>query len=482
MRTDRSSVVMTLLCPGASVKTEAKAFGVAIALLIISGEFTFRSRSAALALSGNADSQILIELLISAAIGGWLIIRRIMGQAAGSRTLIPYRRLARTSPLRVFRFIALFAVVSSFWSTTTIAPVRAFQLVVVVELFADAVMSLRSNRAALHSLFTALARTLIWAVVIAGVITLVGPGFSPYFPTYNGPSRLRLLAMHPIATADLFAFVALLVAAPLWRLTAERPERLGRRRGSWRRVASCLALVVLMIMTLERTSAVAGLVALAVLLFITLEWGIFRLLALAFVAAVLAAAPILGSGFLSFAARGETSTGITSLSGRNQIFDLARQLFWERPFTGWGYNAGRSIFLPTIPWAGESHNVIVEIAVSGGMVALCSYAALLGLWVRQAVRALRVPGAPRQAAALSVALVVLVSIVGIGSDSFAGPPKLLVIALGFALMLADLAVELSEPTPGTHAAQTFSGDAPATLGRRPSCSESGMPATTAQLR
>jgi O-antigen ligase len=441
-RTVRRSLTMTLLCPGADPLVEGRAFGFAVAALIMAGEFTFRARSASLALSGSADSQILVEIFVSAVVGGWLIARRLMGQFAARNSLVPYRRLDRRSPLRVLRFIAAFAVVSSFWSTTAIAPVRAIQLVIVVELLADAAMSVAGDTPALRALFRALATSMFIGVVAAAVIT-VGPGFTPFYPTYNGPSRLRLLAMHPIATADLLAFVALLLAAPLWRLDTLRAWSLRATRSRRARAIGVALLATTMVFTLERGSTSAGLLALGVLLLLNVPWYRFRLVLLALASAALGVAVVIGSVITSVASRGQTSSGITSLSGRNQIFDLATHLFWARPYAGWGYNAGRSIFLPTIPWAGESHNVIVEIAVSSGIVGLVAYTWLFSLWHRQAAFALATPGAPREVASLSVALVVLIAVVGIGSDSFAGPPKLLVISLALAMMLSDAAVAIA---------------------------------------
>ena len=441
---------MTLLSPGTDPVAEARAFGIAIALLIMAGEFTFRSRDPSLALSGSADSQIVIELAISAAVGGWLLARRLMVHLAPGRSLLAFRRVPPGSPLRVMRFIAIFAVISSFWSTTSIAPVRAIQLVIVVELFADASMSLNGNRRALRAFFASLAVTMIIGVSLAALITAGYPGFNPFYPTYNGPSRLRLLSMHPIATADLLGFVALLMIAPLWRLDV--PDNPADRTGGrtfpvWLRVLGVAGITTAIVLSLERSSTAAGLLAMATLLMLNTSWYRVRLFLLAFASAGLIVATLVGSVITSFASRGETSTGITSLSGRSQIFDLATHLFWLRPYTGWGYNAGRSIFLPTIPWAGESHNVVVEIVVSAGLVGVVSYAVLFHRWYRQVAIALRAGDAARRIATLSTALIVLIGVIGVGSDSFAGPPKLLVISLALAMMLSDAAISVRTPEP-----------------------------------
>jgi hypothetical protein len=87
--------------------------------------------------------------------------------------------------------------------------------------------------------------------------------------------------------------------------------------------------------------------------------------------------------------------------------------------------------------------VIVEIAVSGGLLALIGYSVLFYLWFQMVRHGLRTPGVVRRLSSMSIALIVLVVVIGVGSDSFAGPPKLLVISLGLALMQAELAAGLT---------------------------------------
>jgi O-antigen ligase len=439
----RRSVPARLLAAGSAPISEARALAVAVAALIISGEFTFRARDPSLALSGSADTQVVFALGISVIVGAWILTRRIWVQLVDARSGLAFQRLDPRSPLRVLRFLALVAVVSAFWSPTSIAVVRAVQFVVVVEVMAESVMTCRGNRRAIAAFQAALARVLVVGVALAAVITVAVPGFNPYFPTYHGPTRLRLLAMHPIATANLLAVVALLLLSPLLDLFRARDSTAPGTVGAAWRLAGCGVVVAAMVRTFERGSTLAGLLALLALVLLNsvprrLQWILFWA-----VSTVIVMLTVFGSVIGFFVARGQTASSLASLSGRTQIFSEAARLFWLRPFTGWGYDAGRSIFLPTIPWAGESHNVLVEIAVSGGLLGLFAYALLFAWWFRMVRVGLRGVGLGHRLASLSIALTILIAVVGVGSDSFAGPPKLLVISLGLALMYAELAAGLA---------------------------------------
>jgi O-antigen ligase len=444
----RRSVPARLLAAGSAPITEARGLAVAVAALIISAEFTFRARDPSLALSGSADTQVVFALATSAVVGAWILTRRVWVQLVDARSGLAYQRLDPRSPLRVLRFLALVAVVSAFWSPTSIAVVRAVQFVVVVEVMAESVMICRGNRRAIAAFQAALAGVLAVAVALAAVITAAMPGFNPFFPTYNGPSRLRLLAMHPIATANLLAVVALLLLSPLPdRFRARHSTAAGTVRAAWC-LAGCGIVVAAMVRTFERGSTLAGLLALLALVLLNSAPRRSQWILLWAVSTVIGILTVLGSAIGSFVARGQTASSLASLSGRNEIFSEAARLFWLRPFTGWGYDAGRSIFLPTIPWAGESHNVLVEIAVSTGLLGLFAYSLLFARWFRMARVGLRGVGHPL--ASLSIALTILIAVVGVGSDSFAGPPKLLVISLGLALVYAELAAGLASEAVSGH--------------------------------
>lgn len=442
-RASRRPLLARLLVAGSAPTTEARALGVAVAALIISGEFTFRVRDPSLALSGSVDSQVVLALGISVIVGAWILTRRVWPQLADVGSGLAYRRLDPRSPLRVLRFLTLLALVSAFWSPTSIAVVRAVQFVVVVEVMAESVMTCRGNHRAIAAFQATLTRVLAVGVALAAVITVVVPGFNPYFPTYHGPSRLRLLSMHPIATANVLAVVAVFLLSPLLdRFRARVSAPTGKVSAAWG-WAACGVVVAGMFRTYERGSTLAGLLALLALVLMNsvarrLQWMVFWV-----VSGVLVIVTAFGSALGSFVERGQTSDQVASLSGRSEIFAEATRLFWLRPFTGWGYDAGRSIFLPTIPWAGESHNVLVEIAVSSGLLGFFAYSLLFVWWFRMARAGLRGVGLGHRLASLSIALTILITVIGVGSDSFAGPPKLLVISLGLALVYSELAAGLA---------------------------------------
>lgn len=437
-QTRSTSTLATLLSPGAAPINEAKALGIAAALLIVAGEFTFRTRDAGLALSGAVDSQILVALAISALVAGVLLVRRVNTQLTGRRSGRAFLRLHPRSPIRVLRILAVTAIISSTWSPTSIALVRAIQLLIVVELMAEIVLTCRDDRAATAAFHATFARVLFVAVASAAALSFLTPVFHPWFPTYHGPSRLRLLSMHPVATANLLALVVLLMFWPLLnRWTAGTGQR--KSRLTWLSGALGLLVVACMVLTRERASTVAGLLALLVLVLMNSNRRLSQLTMLAVVGVSVTAAEAFGAAFHLFATRGQSTTALATLSGRTEIFQEAVRLFWVHPYAGWGYLAGRSVFLPTIPWAGESHNVLVEIVVSAGIVGVVAYCVLFALWWSMVRTALQAGEVSRRLATLSVAIVTLVTVIGVGSDSYAGPPKLLVVVFGLALVQAELA-------------------------------------------
>ena len=411
----------------------ARVLGVLIALLVLTGELSFRSRDADAALQGTVDAQIIVALAISLLSGGWLLTRRL----AGKMPRDPRRRsafiLRPGSPFQVFRLIGAAAVVSSYWSPTTIAPVRALQLVVVIEVAVEVVATVDGNPPALAAALSALEKTLVTGLCAAAAITFLVPGFSPWFHIYGGPDRFRLLAMHPVATANLMGLTALLLTS-----RARRLRGLSASRGilSWSGVALLLVGVVA---TGERSSGLATFIALVLMLVSGGSAARRRQFLLLVVAtAGLLGAALLPTLLLRLVTRGQTTDQLATFSGRNLIFTEAWRLFTLKPVAGWGYNAGRSVFLPTIPWAGESHNVLVEIAVSFGVLGLILYGALFFRWWRRLRAAQWSRPAARELASESLALVAFIMVIGVGADSFAGPPRVAVLALGLALALGEI--------------------------------------------
>ena len=437
-RNDHGSWVHALTAPGTDATIVARALAVASVLLIVSSTFKFRTRGANLALQGSVDSQILVELALFAAAGVWIFLRRLIGEWCVTR---PRRRLAGRSPLRVMRIFALIALVTSAWSPTSISSIRAVQYVIAVELFAEVVYVCWGKPHATESFWRTFSAGLVIATGLAAVLTLTpGSGFTPWLGTFQGVNRLRFLTMHPIATADLLGLVAIVTWEPLLRARivgrAPRLVSLSRPAAKW-----LLALAVLgaLVLTRERTSTVAGFAAVGVYFASTRDRGRAQLAGVCAFIALTLGVLFFSHELQTLALRGQTTSDVASLSGRNQILSVAWNLFAARPFIGWGYLSGRSIFLPIISWAGESHDVLAEIGVSFGFLGLALFGCVFFRWWRLAKIGRRsAVDHQRLMAVRSTALVVLVLVIGFASDSFAGPPGLPVTALLLGLALAEL--------------------------------------------
>ena len=417
----------------------ARALAVAGVLMIASSDFKFRERSAAAALQGSADKQVVIELGVYGVVGVWILMRRVLAESVPGRDS---RRLARFSALRVARVFALAALVSSFWSPTSISTVRAVQYLIAVEVAAEVVYVCAGRHDASEAFWSTFSFAFIAATAAIVLLTLApGLGFSPWSRTFQGVKRFKMLDMATIASADVLGLAALLALEPLarsrivsWGGVPERPRWAG---GRW---ALVVALVALVFITHERTSTIAGLMALAVFFVCARDRGRAQIAMVTVASAVTIGVAFFGSQLLALLLRGQTANVVASGSGRNQIFPVAWHLILARPFTGWGYLSGRSVYLPKIPWAGESHDALFEVAVSFGIVGLALFATLFARWWRLSRTGRRsLDDSRRLMAVRSSALLVLVVIVGVADDSFAGPPGTAVMALLLALALAELA-------------------------------------------
>jgi O-antigen ligase len=285
---------------------------------------------------------------------------------------------------------------------------------------------------------------LIIGTGLAVVLTLAHvSGFTPWLPTFQHVRRFRLLFMTPISTANLLGLVAIVSWEPLARARiASGARRLPRLSWPAARWLIALAVVVALVLTHERTSTFAGIAAVGLLYLCARHRGRAQLAGVWVVTALTIGVLFFAHQVLALLLRGQTTTEVATGSGRNQIFSLAWQLFTARPFTGWGYLAGRSVYLPIISWAGESHDVLAEILVSFGLVGLLLYACVFFRWWRLAqIGRQSAIGHQRIMAVRSTALIALVLIIGVAGDSFAGPPDVPVVALLLGLALAELSAE-----------------------------------------
>ncbi len=120
--------------------------------------------------------------------------------------------------------------------------------------------------------------------------------------------------------------------------------------------------------------------------------------------------------------RGQTTEQITSLSQRTELMAIAGDLFAERPLFGHGYIMAGPIFTTYFPWAGDGHNVLVEIGVDMGIAGLVVFLTLLAVSVVAFVRAWRSrrSSALRSVAPEIAAMFVLIILMGVISPGIGG--------------------------------------------------------------
>jgi O-antigen ligase len=149
----------------------------------------------------------------------------------------------------------------------------------------------------------------------------------------------------------------------------------------------------------------------------------------------------------AFLARGQSGAQLQQLNGRLEIFEVGVELIGQRPLFGHGYLAGRTVFYDRIWWhPGEAHNVLLEIAVSMGLVGLCVFLALVLTVAGRLLLFRRRPPRPGPGAAAvadiglacreALAVLVFVLVNGMVAESFISPGYEAA-ALVLAIVLAD---------------------------------------------
>ena len=138
--------------------------------------------------------------------------------------------------------------------------------------------------------------------------------------------------------------------------------------------------------------------------------------------------------------RNQSAEAVLSLTGRTELLQVAFDLWKQRPILGYGYLSGSSYFLEYFEWAGEAHNVGVEIGFSFGVVGLMVWGFLLARTARRLWNGWKW-GPTHRARFLAgegVAVFAFVMVIGVVGQGFAGTPGHQQIALFWTVLLADL--------------------------------------------
>ena len=352
-----------------------RALGVAMVLVAAASEMKFRRRSAELALSGSVDAQIILELAVWAGVVGLVMSANLRGgRVHGTRIhgLGPGSRLVA--------LICVLGIGSALVTGEPLALVRALQFAAMAAIALVAHHRAEADRDVVE-LWIALRRATVLFAVAASVATLLWPASPPL-----GSERFQWFEVHEIATAGMLGIAIVMASSAVFGV----PDPWLRSPGRWTTYALVLALLLpLLVLTGSRGAMAGTLVGVATVGVLSrhrARRGVAVLLS-----TILAGLMLLGFGtaaVVEVAVRGQTAAQLLTLTGRTELFGIAYELFLERPWLGYGFLSGREVFLERVPWAGEAHNMFVEVAISLGLVGLLLYVALFVWLSRVAIGAM----------------------------------------------------------------------------------------------
>ena len=319
-------------------------------LLIVATEYKVRRRNIDEVLAGRIDPLIALELAIYTGIGLWALWR-----------LIPRRPPLQPLIVIMWVYILSTAVSSMYSSFPTLAVARGVQLVVigaVIHLLAvDG--DLRTMNRLLHG----------W-VVLTSVSILAGLAYvAPTSNTQRG--RFTWLSVHSVSAGSMLA-ISVPVLFGLW-LTS------GRRVLPWPRWiygSLLLANSVFLLLTRTRGSIAGGLVAIAVMAWISSGRRMKPELALAGMVGGGALALAFGGPVLNFLTRGETAEQIGTFNRRTEIWSLAWASFLDHPVFGLGFASAKGVFFDETGLGG-AHNAAINVMIDVGLVGLFWWTALI---------------------------------------------------------------------------------------------------------
>ena len=409
----------------------APALSVGFVLLPIA-QTKFRVRAFDASAAGQLDAQILLELGIYGLLG-------VIAVFAASSRRFRAQRLTHVEQL-LAAYVAVVAG-SVLWSLTpTLTIVKGVQLAI---LFLLAVVSVRVLGA--EGLMHAVALAVVPYVLVCSAIAATVPAAYARAVPHSPIARFSWFYVHPIAAAILTGFAIIAT----WTRTRFEARPDGRRMTAGA-VAVLVALLAVLALTRSRVPALAVFAAIVV---ITL-----RMRAPQWVTAVTAAGAVVVVGIylsvgpnlvkwvaensdnalIRFALRNDTANEIATLSGRDELWKAARQLFEAHPGRGYGYGGTRLMLLAAVPWAGDAHNALIQSVIDVGVVGTVPLLAAMGIGLAAALTRPRqtAPGRREYVQAAALAYLVFVLLNATTDIAFAEP--------GFIFLLVACSVIAAE--------------------------------------
>lgn len=373
-------------------RTTGKLMGIALAILSLTPEMKFRVRSAEEAFGGGVDLQIMFELGLWGLFGGWALLQVVRGVTSGRYSF------GRLGPgMNIVLVFWLLAVSTGVGALSIRSMVRSFQLTMLVTAILLLYWESRRNRQFFLDAWIWFRRTFVVAVlgsmVSSGILNLL----FDVWPTHidvDGYSRYRFFFVHPISVGGM-AGVALILLLGMLIGKQDLPARQWQYAAMW---VGAVALFAAIVGTRSRGS-LAGIIAAVGMIVLLSKHRQVKVLSFAGGAAGIigiigyAATPSGSEALERLITRGQTTEQIASLSQRTDLFEIAGDLFVDRPIFGYGYFMPGPIFSNFFEWAGHGHNIFVEMAVAMGGVGLAVLLALMIVPLVNVIRAARSKGA-----------------------------------------------------------------------------------------
>jgi hypothetical protein len=373
-----------------------------------------------------------MEIAIYGAVGIWAGLIALRGLADGRYR---FRQLGPT--LKALIAVNVVVLASGATSLSIRSGVRAIQFTVLVVLGLVVAWESRHDAVFLHATWLCLRRSIVGAVLLA---VAASAALGSVGATDVTGWRYSWFSIHPIPTAGLLGLAIIMITSAFLATT---DPMLRRSIAKGAAIVVGLSLVGLLVAAKSRAALAGTSAALLWMLLLSRRHKAKKKAALVGAAVLILATTLVlqgigGQELASVVTRGQTAEQITSLSQRTDLFAIGVDLFRERPLFGHGYLIAGPIFSTYYDWAGEAHNLLVEIGVSMGIVGLVVFGWLLLTLGRQLASALirrrgNGPALPLEAAAI----LLLVLAQAVVADSFAGAVGYEAGALLWVALIAD---------------------------------------------
>ena len=398
-----------------------------MAMLLVAGT-KFRSRAATDSLAGIVDWQIALELGLYA-----LVAVAIAASTASGR----FRRVRPGAAEALILAYAALALISTTWSQApALTLVRAVQLSIISALAILAVRVMSPSRA----IWTSCSVLAVYVLCCAVSTPIVGAEATS--DPDGGAYRFAWFAVHPIAVGSLAAIAALAMLSPSLFSRAGAHRLLGLPR-----LLVLILLLTILILTSTRGPLLAFIAGAGMLLMMRMSWPARLTLAGIATAAVLVCA-VAGAdlrdwldaaagrdAFISRAFfRGQSVDTLLSLNGRLELWSDLGPVIAANPTVGLGFQASRGVVLETAPWAAYAHNALLQAMLDLGVVGALIVIGLVAAGFAAAFRSAINPWLR----ALIIALMVLLTLNSVSTESFAGSP-------GFETLLLFICVLCASP-------------------------------------